>query len=123
MKIESSYITLNDLKIYAYHGVAPQENKVGNTYHIDLKMKIDMSKAAATDRVETTVSYADVFVSIKEEMQIPSKLLEHLAYRICKRLYKDFYLIEAINLKVKKENPPMGADVDTAGVEVNCSRN
>ncbi len=46
MKINSSYILLKEIRCYAYHGVAPQENLIGNEYLIDLKLKVDISKAA-----------------------------------------------------------------------------
>ena len=45
MKINSSYILLKEIRCYAYHGVAPQENLIGNEYLIDLKLKVDISKA------------------------------------------------------------------------------
>ena len=48
MKINSSYILLKEIRCYAYHGVAPQENLIGNEYLIDLKLKVDISKAAQT---------------------------------------------------------------------------
>ena len=60
--------------------------------------------------------------AVKEEMAIPSKLLEHVCGRIVKRLFHDFPAIESIDLKLSKRNPPMGADLDAAGVEVHCDR-
>lgn len=77
MKINNSTIFLKDIRCYAYHGVAPQENLIGNEYVIDLKLKVDISKAAQTDEVTDTVNYAEVHNVIKTEMAIPSKLLEH----------------------------------------------
>ena len=43
MKINNSTIFLKDIRCYAYHGVAPQENLIGNEYVIDLKLKVDIS--------------------------------------------------------------------------------
>ena len=51
MKINNSYILLKEIRCYAYHGVAPQENLIGNEYIIDLKLKVDISKAVKTDEV------------------------------------------------------------------------
>lgn len=65
MKINSSYILLKEIRCYAYHGVAPQENLIGNEYLIDLKLKVDISKAAQTDEVTDTVNYAEVHQVIK----------------------------------------------------------
>lgn len=122
MKIDNSYIFLKEIRCYAYHGVAPQENLIGNEYVIDLKLKVDISQASQTDEVADTVSYADVHELIKVEMAVPSKLLEHVVGRMATKLFEVFPSIEEIELRLSKRNPPMGADIDTAGIEIHCSR-
>lgn len=122
MKIDNSYIFLKEIRCYAYHGVAPQENLIGNEYVIDLKLKVDISRASRTDDVTDTVSYADVHELVKVEMNIPSKLLEHVGGRIAEKLFEAFPAIEEIELRLSKRNPPMGADIDVAGIELHCSR-
>lgn len=122
MKINNSYIYLKEIRCYAYHGVAPQENLIGNEYVIDLKLKVDISRASQTDDVEDTVSYADVHELVKTEMAISSKLLEHVGGRIATKLFEVFPTIEEIKLRLSKRNPPMGADIDAAGIELHCSR-
>lgn len=117
-----SYIYLNDLLIYAYHGVSPQETKVGNTFHIDLKLKIDLSQAIESDDLSHTVSYADVYQTVAKEMAINSKLLEHVAGRIVRKLFAEYPTIEAVEIRLSKQNPPMGADIASAGVELAASR-
>ena len=79
MKINSSYILLKEIRCYAYHGVAPQENLIGNEYIIDLKLKVDISKAARTDEVTDTVNYAEVHQVIKNEMAVPRNCWNTLA--------------------------------------------
>ncbi len=122
MKINNSYIFLKEIRCYAYHGVAPQENLIGNEYVIDLKLKADISKAARTDEVTDTVNYAEVHQAVAEEMAIPSKLLEHVAGRIAERLLRQFAEIEEVELRLAKRNPPMGADIASAGVMLCCGR-
>ena len=117
-----SYIYLNNLSIYAYHGVSPQETKVGNTFHIDLKLKIDLSQAIKSDDLSHTVSYADVFQTVSKEMAVNSKLLEHVAGRIVRKLFAEYPAIEAIEIKLSKQNPPMGADIASAGIELIMTR-
>lgn len=116
----NTYIFLKDLHFFAHHGVGEQETRVGNEFTIDLRIKTDIAKAMRTDNVDDTVSYADIYEVIKQEMNIPSKLLEHVVGRIAHRLFRDFPTIEALELKLYKRNPPMGADIAAAGVEV-CS--
>ena len=122
MQATDMYIRLKGLKIYAYHGVLPQENLVGAYYYIDLKLKTDFTHAAETDELEDTVSYADIFAVVKEEMAITSKLLEYVCQRIASRIFKNFPTIEAIDIRLSKENPPMGACAKSIGVEAHYVR-
>ena len=121
MRMET-YVCLDDLHFFAYHGVAPQETMVGNEYALSLRLKTDITRAMATDDVADTLNYAEIYQAIKEEMEIPSKLLEHVGGRIVRRLFHDFPVLEYIDLKLSKRNPPMGADIASAGVEIHCGR-
>ena len=116
------YIQMEGMKFYAFHGVMPQENKIGSYFYIDLKLKTDFTHAAQTDELEGTVSYADIYASVKEEMNVPSKLLEHVCQRIASRLFKDFPTIVGIDICLYKENPPMGACAKRIGVEAHYER-
>lgn len=118
MKTQSMNIILNEMKFYSYHGVLPQENTVGAEYKVSLDIETDFSEAAATDNLDGTINYADIHEAVKEEMNIPAKLLEHLAYRISKRMFTDFPTIKSIEITIFKENPPMGADCKNVGVKV-----
>lgn len=116
------FIFLDQVKFFARHGVAEQETVVGNTFIIDLKLEVDFSRAFQTDDLEHTVSYAGIYETVKQEMEIPSKLLEHVAGRIVRSLFGRFPEIGKIELKLTKQNPPMGADLLGAGVLLSCSR-
>ena len=122
MKATHMYIRLQGMQFYAYHGVLPQENLVGANFYVDLKLKTDFTRAAETDYLEGTISYADIHAAIKEEMSIPSQLLEHVCQRIAHRLFHDFPSIESIDLSLYKENPPMGACAQRIGVEAHYVR-
>mgnify|MGYP000332167917 FL=1 len=91
-------------------------------YLIDLKLKVDISKAAQTDEVTDTVNYAEVHQVIKNEMAVPSKLLEHVSGRIIQKLFDQFPCIEEIELRLSKRNPPMGADIESAGIALHSSK-
>ena len=115
-------IFVRPIKTKARHGVAPQETVVGANFTIDLKLKTNFIHAAQTDRLEGTVSYADVHTAVKEVMKTPSRLLEHVCERIAERLFHDFPVIEEIDIRLYKENPPMGADCQKVGVAVHYDR-
>ena len=122
MIIRTSKILLKDLRIYANHGVLPQERVVGAYYILNIGIDTDFSRAMETDELEGTISYAEVYDVVKAEMAIPSKLLEHVAGRICNALLHRFPTAQAIHLEILKENPPMGADCRGAGVSVTVNR-
>jgi 7,8-dihydroneopterin aldolase/epimerase/oxygenase len=115
--LESS-IFINSLRLYACHGVLPQERVVGGDYEVTLKVDYDISRAMDTDDVADTVDYAALCSIIKEEMAVPSKLIEHVAGRIANHIVRRFAAVTAVHLSITKMNPPMGADCDGAGVEV-----
>lgn len=118
MKLMSSKIYLRNVRFHAFHGVLPQEGIVGNDYLVNLVLDYDFSSALKTDDLQGTLNYAEVYQKVREEMVVPSKLLEHVAGRIAHRLFSDFPEIQKLQLSITKVNPPMGADSDGAGVEV-----
>ena len=122
MQITKSNITFKRMRIYAYHGVNPQERLVGAYFYIDLAITTDFQKAIDTDNIKDTINYADIFHLIKKEMSIPSQLLEHAAGRIIKCLFTKFNNIKEINITLTKENPPMGADIQHTGIEIHATR-
>ena len=118
MKLMSSKIYLRNVRFHAFHGVLPQEGIVGNDYLVNLVLDYDFSSAMKTDDLQGTLNYAEVYQKVREEMAVPSKLLEHVAGRLAHRLFSDFPEIQKLQLSITKVNPPMGADSDGAGVEV-----
>lgn len=118
MKLKESYIVLQDLRFHAYHGVLPQERLTGNDYVVNLRIGYDIGDAMLSDDVNDTLNYAEVYQLVSQEMVVPSGLIEHVAGRIGDRLFRLFPKIEKVELKIIKQNPPMGADGDGAGIEV-----
>lgn len=118
MKIKNSCIFLNGLRFHAFHGVMPQERLTGNDYRVDLKIDFPLEKAVGSDDVDDTLNYATVYTAVKEEMDVPSQLIERVAYRIADRLFRTFKAINEVEIKVEKCNPPMGADCEGSGVEL-----
>lgn len=123
MTFKNSYIHLKDLRFYAFHGVLPQEKSVGAYFILNICVKVDVERAALTDELSETVSYADIYQIAKEEMQVTSKLLEHVAGRICKRLYQEFSSVEAVDITIEKENAPIGTGAQgLAGITLHTIR-
>jgi dihydroneopterin aldolase len=86
----TSKIILENVKIYAYHGVLPEEKILGTYYILNVEIKADLWKAAKTDYLDDTINYAEINEIIHEEMKMPSELLEHVAGRIIEKIGEKF---------------------------------
>jgi len=118
MRVEQSYIYIKEARFHAFHGVMAQEQQVGQDYLVTVRCSYDITAAMEQDSVELTLNYATLYELLKQEMNIPSKLIEHVAGRIGKSVFEHFPQVTALDLTITKQNPPMGADCKGAGVEV-----
>ena len=118
MKLTEGYVFLKDVRFHAFHGVMPQEGKVGADFLVNLRIGYPLDKAIESDEVDDTLNYAAVYQLVAQEMKQPSNLLEHVAGRIVKTISKHYPLVTSIDLTLMKQNPPMGADAEGAGVEL-----
>ncbi len=122
MELTSAYIYLRHVRFYAFHGVMPQEQKVGGYYFVDLRVGYPLAAAMQSDEVSDTLNYARLYQVVRSEMAIPSKLLEHVAGRIVHAVEQQFPQVTSVDLCLTKHNPPMGADSQGAGVELHFSK-
>lgn len=109
-------ICLKGIRLRAFHGVSEQERSVGNDFEVTLEVRIDMKKAAMTDSLEETVSYADLYAIIVEEMMQPSDLLEHATWRMLTRIADNYPQILGARLELTKLHPPFGGQTNGASV-------
>ena len=122
MQIKKYNIELRDVHLFAHHGVMQQEREIGAWFTIDIKLEIGDYSCSESDRIDGTVSYADVYEILCNEMKQPSQLLENVCNRISKRLYEKFEQITAIDITLCKDTPPMGGDRLKAAVTLSSIR-
>ncbi len=111
-------IEINRLTLLARHGVGEQERKVGNTFEVSASLTCDMTDACNDDNLNGTVNYAEAIDIIRQQMAIPSRLLEHVAARIAKALSHAFPAIESGQITVTKTTPPCGVEVKGVSVTI-----
>jgi len=111
-------IFLDGVRFHAYHGVMPQEGVVGADFTISIRVEYDFMRAVETDDLADTISYADLYDLVAKEMRQPSRLLEHVAGRIVRAVVDAYPQVMAVDIRLSKDNPPMGADCQGAGVEL-----
>ena len=107
-------IELKNMRFYAYHGVLPEERIEGNDFIVNL----NLSKSLETDNIDDTINYGIVYDYVKSEMEKPSNLLEHLTGRIFRKIKSAFPIIDFLEVRVSKLNPPVNGIVDCSEVVV-----
>ncbi|BBI30688.1 dihydroneopterin aldolase [Cohnella abietis] len=114
---------LKKMVFYGYHGVFPEENKLGQKYYVDLDLGIDLSRVALTDDVEDTVNYAEVHAIVKGIVEGPPvKLIETLTEKIASTLLGTYTSIIKATVSVTKPNPPFDITFDGVTVEFRRQR-
>ncbi|TWO34024.1 dihydroneopterin aldolase [Seonamhaeicola sediminis] len=115
-------IKVENIKVYAYHGCLKEETKIGSDYRVDLEVKADLQTSAISDELNDTVDYVFLNSIIKEEMAIPSKLLETVAKRILDRIFSEDSMVKKATVWVSKINPPIGGDVESVTIKMTDRR-
>ena len=115
-------ITLENIRLYAYHGCLEEETAIGSDYRVDVDVEASLEKAALSDDLKDTADYVSIHQIVREEMKTPSKLLEHVAGRIAVRILREIPLVKRGRVRVAKINPPIGGDVASVSVNYPFSR-
>lgn len=120
-KLDKIYI--RGLKVFAYHGVNPEEKENGQTFILDITVNIDLTKACISDNLDDTVSYSRVMKkAIASFTEQKDDLIERSAMRVGDAILADFRKIKSVTVVVKKPDAPIKADFDYVGVEITVER-
>jgi len=117
-------IEIEDMEFYAYHGCFKAERVVGNYFTVYARLEADCTKASLSDLIADALNYQTVYEIIKEQMMIPSSLLEHVARRILDALFHTFPdRINNADIKISKLAPPMGGKMGAVSVTLSRTKN
>ena len=111
-------IILKNVRCYSFHGCLKEEGVIGSEYLVDLKVTASLKKSAQSDRLSETVDYVLLNQIIKHEMSKPSKLLESVADRINKSVFKKDLRITKSIVTITKVCPPINGDVEGVSVKL-----
>ncbi len=106
------------MRFFAHHGCFKEEKIIGNHFIVDFAAETDMRKPSETDCLEDAVNYQLIYDIIKEEMEISSDLLEHVAGRMGRRIKTAFPTLQNITISVSKLNPPIGGQVGSSRITI-----
>ena len=108
---------------FGYHGVFPEETKLGQRFIVDLDVFCSLQKAGITDDLNFSVSYADLYSLCQEIVEgQPFKLIEAVAERIASSILEKYFLIQEVTVKVIKPDPPIPGHYQSVSVEITRRR-
>jgi len=116
-------IYVNRMEFYGYHGVFPEENRLGQRFIVDLAVSVDLKQAGRTDELEFSVNYGELYQVCKEVVEgKPYKLLEAVAEEIAASVIRAFPLVMDVTVKVIKPDPPIPGHYKSVAVEITRGR-
>ncbi len=120
MSGERDLLVLEGMSFYGHHGETEAERMLGNRFHVDVEISIDLSAAGRSDHIADTLDYAHAFALIREIVEgRPYNLLEAVAAHIATRLL-DEPRVEGVKVRVGKR-PPIAGDIEQSAVIINRS--
>ena len=116
-------IILKDLGFYGYHGVFPEEAKLGQRFFIDLEIGTDLTAAGESDDLSIAISYADIYDVVKLSFETQRmNLLEAVANNIVEALFQSFQGVSWIILRIRKPEAPIAMVRGEAAIELHRVR-
>lgn len=112
-------IIVKGLKIFAFHGVNPEEKVDGQEFIIDAELYCDLSTPCNSDDLNDTINYAKVVKTIRAAMTDENyDLIERAAKEIADRILVQFEKVERVDITLKKPHAPVSAEFDYMAVNI-----
>lgn len=112
------------MQFYGFHGLLPEENKLGQRFNVDVVLFVDLKKAGVSDDMEDSVHYGHAYELVKGIVEGEAKhLIEAVAESTAEKLLHSFDLLEAVQVKVIKPDPPIPGHYNSVAVEIYREKN
>ncbi|MDD5953176.1 MAG: 2-amino-4-hydroxy-6-hydroxymethyldihydropteridine diphosphokinase [Oscillospiraceae bacterium] len=113
------HITIENLQVYAHHGVLPEETALGQRFLVTAMLYLDTRKAGRSDALSQSVNYAEVSQFITTFLQEHTfRLIESAAEHLTQALLLTYPLLDSVELTLKKPWAPVGLPLDTVSVTI-----
>jgi dihydroneopterin aldolase len=114
----TSKIELKGLKFFAHHGWYAEEREKGSWFKVDISFLCNALNAIKNDELAGTVNYEEVYQIVQTEMDIPSKLIEHVAGRIYNRIQNEITGVMNLQVILYKLEAPLGGPLDYVSISL-----
>ena len=116
-------ILLSRIAVYAYHGLHPEEEKLGQRFYVSLDCRLDLRPASTSDDWKKTVSYdrlAKIVVDTATERRF--SLIEALAEVIAMTILTTYVQVHTVTVRVEKPAAPIPHILEGVAIEIERKR-
>ena len=112
-------IHVQNLEVFANHGVFQEETNLGQKFLFSLTMYTDTRKAGKSDCLEESIHYGEVSQFITDYTRKHTrKLIEAAAEDLATALLLHYPLLKGVTLELKKPWAPVGLPLETVSVKI-----
>lgn len=110
-------VGLGEVRIFAFHGVYPEEQVVGTDFRVSVSALVPFAGSGA-DNLADTFDYEQIHAIVVACMSIPRKLIETVAEAILTQVLSCCPVAQEVSVKIRKINPPLPGETGSAFVEL-----
>lgn len=112
-------IRIEDLEVFAKHGVFPEENVLGQKFLVSAVLYTDTRRAGRTDDLTASIHYGEVCAFIDRYLREHTfKLLERAAESLAEELLLNTQNLRKVRIEIKKPWAPVGLPLKTVSVSI-----
>lgn len=112
-------IIIENLKVFAYHGVYPEENEKGQNFYVNAILETDTRKAGISDDLDLSTNYGEVCIFLNNYLKEQTyKLIEAVAENAAEALLLRFPLVRRVTLEIRKPEAPIALPFESVSVKI-----
>lgn len=113
------FIKITNLKVFAHHGVFPEETRDGQDFYVNAKLFLDCRKAGKTDNLSDSLNYGEVSHFITDFLQNHTyKLIESVAEQLAEAMLLSMPVLKGVKIELCKPNAPIGLPFENVSVTI-----
>ena len=121
-KMSRDEIRIDNLEVYAYHGVAQEEKINGQTFYVNAVLYTDIRPAGLEDDLSLSTNYGEIchFINnwMKDNMY---DLIETVAESLAEQILLNFGSIQELDLEIRKPEAPVRLPFESVSVRITRS--
>lgn len=112
-------IRIDNLEVYAYHGVYDEEKEKGQYFYVNAELYTNTRKAGMNDDLDASTNYGTVCDFIHDFMTKHTyDLIETVAEQLAQALLLEFKLVKSVLLEIRKPHAPIEKEFESVSVEI-----